>query len=120
MELNQKLFDGTELRANVRDKLLQDANKFIDFLHDPDINVQDIIFTGSNASYNFTPTSDVDVHILADFTTLPFSSIADSYFLAEKALRQQLKTEDESAATAETADATPLKIVKPGRFAGRR
>ncbi len=41
-------------------------------------------------------------------------------FLAEKALRQQLKVEDQSAATVETTDATPPKIVKPGRFAGRR
>jgi hypothetical protein len=35
-------------------------------------------------------------------------------FLAEKAMRQQLTPQDEAA------NATPVKIVKPGKFAGRK
>jgi hypothetical protein len=41
-------------------------------------------------------------------------------FLAEKALRQQLNAEEGVTAATETAAATPPKIVRPGRFAGRR
>ena len=41
-------------------------------------------------------------------------------YLAEKALRQQVSDEDKPAETTETACATPLKIVRPRRFAGRK
>ena len=41
-------------------------------------------------------------------------------YLAEKALRQHLPEEDKPAETEEAVDATPLRIVKPRRFAGRR
>lgn len=82
--LNQALFTGSKLKPNVRDKLLSDARKFADFLNVPSLRIDDIILTGSNASYNYTPESDIDVHLLVDFSKLPFNSIADSYFLAEK------------------------------------
>jgi len=88
-ELNQRLFDGTDLRPAVKATLMRVAEKFIQFLNDPTMHVSDIILTGSNASYNFTPQSDVDLHILCDFADLPFASIAASYFLAEKAVFKQ-------------------------------
>lgn len=65
-ELNQKLFNGTELKEEVKDKLLEIANTFIEGLDFP-INVADIRFLGSNASYNYNEHSDIDLHIISNF-----------------------------------------------------
>lgn len=65
-ELNQKLFNGTELKQEVKDKLLEIADTFINGLDFP-INVADIRFLGSNASYNYNDKSDIDLHIISNF-----------------------------------------------------
>lgn len=65
-ELNQKLFNDTELKEDVKNKLLEIANTFIEGLDFP-INVADIRFLGSNASYNYNEHSDIDLHIISNF-----------------------------------------------------
>ena len=68
-ELNQKIFDdNNELKSEVKDKLVEIANKFISNLNDNevDIDVDDIRIVGSNASYNYTKDSDIDLHLVAD------------------------------------------------------
>jgi len=67
-ELNPKVWKDTDtLNKEVREKLLSVATEFIDFLGVP-ILVEDIIFTGSLANYNWSKYSDVDLHVVADFT----------------------------------------------------
>lgn len=82
--LNPLLFNNGVLKLLVRNKLLADARKFKAFLDIPNLDVEDVILTGSNASYNYTDNSDIDVHLLVDFDKLPFKEIADSFFMAEK------------------------------------
>ena len=66
-ELNPKVWDNNDtLNKEVREKLLAVATEFIDFLGVP-ILVEDIIFTGSLANYNWSKYSDVDLHVVADF-----------------------------------------------------
>lgn len=65
-ELNQKLFNGTELKQEVKEKLLEIADTFINGLDFP-INIADIRFLGSNASYNYNDKSDIDLHIISNF-----------------------------------------------------
>ena len=67
-ELNQDLFDGEDLKPEVKDKLLEIVDKFKDNLKESDIELEiiDILFVGSNASYNYTDDSDIDLHIVAD------------------------------------------------------
>jgi len=66
-ELNPKVWDKKDtLKKEVREKLLGVATEFIDFLGIP-ILVDDIIFTGSLANFNWSKYSDVDLHIVADF-----------------------------------------------------
>lgn len=73
--LNEKLFnhwrDGSwTMKPNVREALLKIAHTFIDTWKLPDTNphvtVVDIIVTGSNANYNYTPYSDIDLHVVYD------------------------------------------------------
>lgn len=62
------------LHGEIRTKLLEIANEFIDFLSVP-IIVDDIIFTGSLANYNWSEYSDIDLHVIADFSQFPEDSL---------------------------------------------
>ena len=66
-ELNSKIWDENQkLRKKVREKLLQTANEFIDFIGVP-LLIEDVIFTGSLANYNWSEYSDIDLHVVCDF-----------------------------------------------------
>lgn len=67
--LNPKLFDGFELKSDVKQALLDIAYDFIASVDLP-LNVLDIRFLGSNASYNYTSHSDIDLHIISNFELL--------------------------------------------------
>lgn len=69
--LNPKIWENpnssdSTMIESVREKLLEIANEFVDFLG-VEIFVQDIHMTGSLANYNWSDFSDVDLHILYDF-----------------------------------------------------
>jgi predicted nucleotidyltransferase len=69
-KLNTKVWEGSsgspKMKPEIRQKLLQIANEFIEFL-DVDIVVTDIILTGSLSNYNWSQYSDFDLHIVANF-----------------------------------------------------
>ena len=66
-ELNPRIWDENQnLREEVREKLLQTANEFIDFIGVP-LLIEDVIFTGSLANYNWSEYSDIDLHVVCDF-----------------------------------------------------
>lgn len=68
--LNPKIWneDGT-LRKEVEEKLHEIVDQFILELYDSDIPIKvlDARLVGSNASFNYTEKSDLDVHIIANF-----------------------------------------------------
>lgn len=66
-ELNPKIWEGNKLRREVKAKLEQIANAFIEFLEVPADAVKDIRIVGSSANYNYTPYSDLDLHITIDY-----------------------------------------------------
>ena len=78
-ELNQKLFDGDRLKPEVREKAEEIINEFLKILAEDEVKliVRDVILTGSNASYNYTKDSDIDLHIIAE--TESFEESADVY-----------------------------------------
>ena len=55
------------LRTEVRLKVLENGIAFYRFLGLKGLIVNDIILTGSNAAYNYTLQSDLDVHLLVGF-----------------------------------------------------
>jgi Asp-tRNA(Asn)/Glu-tRNA(Gln) amidotransferase A subunit family amidase len=68
-KLNAKLFTADEkLKDKVRNKMLEIVDEFLADLKEQDIKIKvdDILFIGSNASYNYTKDSDIDLHILAN------------------------------------------------------
>ena len=68
-ELNSALFnEDSTLKSEVKAKIIEIVDEFLkDFIEvEIDLKVEDIILTGSNASYNYTKDSDLDIHIIAD------------------------------------------------------
>lgn len=65
--LSKSIFSlDSELHKEVRDKLLEISNTFLDFIG-IEFFVHDIIIVGSIANYNWSKYSDVDLHIVIDF-----------------------------------------------------
>jgi predicted nucleotidyltransferase len=66
-ELSKKIWEDDEnMRPDVQKALENIANEFLDYLK-IDVDVEDVTFTGSYANYNYTPYSDIDLHIVIDF-----------------------------------------------------
>ena len=78
--LNQKFWTGSQFDSQIREKLLQIAKEFYDSLK-LTVPILDIQLTGSLANYNYTEYSDLDVHIIIDF-----SKINEETDLVKKAL----------------------------------
>jgi len=69
--LNPFIWDEDEkLNPEIRKILLKNAKRFIEFSDVENLKYNDIILTGSMANYNYTENSDLDVHIIMDFTQI--------------------------------------------------
>lgn len=66
--LNPKIWDTTtkKLLPEVRQKIIEIVKHFEDYIEVP-IEIADVQIVGSNASYNYTDKSDIDVHIIANY-----------------------------------------------------
>ena len=64
-ELNPKLWDSNKLQPEIRLQLLKIARHFADFLKVEKLNLKDITISGSNASYGYNDSSDLDLHLVA-------------------------------------------------------
>ena len=76
-ELNSKIWekDGKsyKMKSDVREKLLEVANLFIDSLS-IDVIITDIIMIGSLVNYNWSKYSDIDLHVVLNFNQFPENS----------------------------------------------
>ena len=88
--LNSKLFTKEEmLKDRVKDKMLEIVDEFLADLKEQDIKIKvdDILLIGSNASYNYTKDSDIDLHILADAKGVEYSTeVAAALYSAYRSL----------------------------------
>ncbi len=74
-ELNPKLWDKDDagkydLKPEVKEKLTEIAEAFITYLEIDQDAVKDVVITGSSASFNYTPLSDLDLHLRVDFDAI--------------------------------------------------
>jgi len=73
-KLHPKIFDGTradkgaKLRPIVREKGLENAKDFCNFIGLPWSRVIDVRLKGSLANYNYTAKSDFDLHVVSEVT----------------------------------------------------
>ena len=69
--LNKKFWsDDKQFDPNIREKLLNISEDFIDNLELEGVEIHDITLTGSNSNYNYNEYSDLDVHVLIDFKNI--------------------------------------------------
>ena len=83
-QLNPRIWQGNKMRPQVRAKLLQIAEDFKQSLGLSDLNVKDITLSGSNASYTYTPHSDIDLHLVVDLPEADASEVYRELFDAKK------------------------------------
>lgn len=112
-ELNPKLFIGNKLRKDVKDKILKIVDEFKSYVEVP-FEVLDILLVGSNASYNYTEHSDLDIHIVTNFENidgvedkiaqilfnLERSAFNKAYDINIKGINAEVYVEDVNAMTA--------------------
>lgn len=84
-ELNPVLFDERDqLKPEIREKIMSIVDEFLEYI-EVDIRVIDVRLLGSNAAYNYTDDSDIDIHIITDLSKISDpESIARLYFDASK------------------------------------
>jgi hypothetical protein len=86
-ELNPKIWDGDRLQNEVRTKLTIIAHTWAAFANIPPEAIVDIILVGGNANYNYTPYSDIDLHLVVDIKKLPdCPELLDDYLKDKKQL----------------------------------
>jgi predicted nucleotidyltransferase len=84
--LNPLLWEQNRLKPLVLRKIKQIGELWLDFVNIPNSNVDDVIFTGSNANYNYTKFSDIDIHYIVDKKKLKCNKFIDDYLLDKKRL----------------------------------
>lgn len=118
--LNPKLFEVDEntstymLKPVVRQKLLDIADAFEASLIEDDLNLRiiDIQLVGSNASYEYTKYSDIDLHLISNFSLFTCdpallqialnakrSNFNSSHSISIKGIPVELYVEDVNAGT---------------------
>lgn len=65
-ELNPKLWDNDKLKDDVRNKLIDIIDQFKSTVDIP-LHIVDAHIVGSQASYNYTKDSDLDLHLIVNF-----------------------------------------------------
>lgn len=68
--LSSKIWEGVELKSEVLVALKRIANAFCDTLDVPNDAIVDIIITGSLCNYNYTKYSDIDLHVILDYSLI--------------------------------------------------
>jgi len=85
--LNPKFWLNNHLKSNIRKNLLNLGKYYFNNLQlDPKVKLKDIIFTGSLANYNYTNSSDIDLHIIIDYKDVSDDvDFVMNYFLQKRA-----------------------------------
>lgn len=86
--LNENIWDEElQLESNVRRHLLRIAEDFYEALDIPWAELEDVRFTGSLANYNWSKYSDIDLHLVVDYSLVDENiDLVEAYFKARKSL----------------------------------
>lgn len=83
-ELNPQIWNSDNtLKPEVRQALIDIANSYFESL-ELDMEVKDILFTGSLANYGWTDESDIDLHIIVDYKNLKDIPFLEDYLYLKK------------------------------------
>jgi hypothetical protein len=83
--LNPLLWSNGALRPEVRSALIKTAADFKQFVGIP-FEVEDIVITGSQASYFYNKHSDLDLHLIVDYTNIDCDTELEELFDTKRLL----------------------------------
>lgn len=110
--LNPKIFGEDDLlKPEIRQAILDVVEEFLEYIQ-VDIRVIDVRLVGSNAAYNYTENSDLDIHIITNLSEISdpemiarlyFDSVKknfkDSYNIKIKGIEVEIYVEDINASS---------------------
>jgi len=83
-ELSTALWQDGQLREEMLHRLSQLASDFMEYLK-LDVDVQDVLLVGSMAGYNHSKHSDIDLHLVLDFSEISSDKdLLRKYFMLAK------------------------------------
>jgi len=86
-ELNPKLWQNNgHLDPKVWRALDKIGKEWASFANIPKSAIHDVILTGGNANYNYTPYSDLDLHLVVDKEKIDCPAVLDDYLQSKKQL----------------------------------
>ena len=62
--------DENSLKKEILERLYDIAKAFMENLSIPRVNIQDVTFTGSLANYTWSKYSDIDLHVIINFSDI--------------------------------------------------
>jgi len=84
--LQPKLWSNNSLDSTISNKIFEVATEFFVGLY-VETKLEDVTFTGSMANYNWTKFSDIDLHLLVDFSKIDADyDLVREFFNAKTAL----------------------------------
>ena len=84
--LQPKVWQDKELKTNISYQLLEIAKEFFTGLK-TNVPLEDVTFTGSLANYNWTKYSDIDLHLIVDFSKIDANTeLVREFFNAKTSL----------------------------------
>ena len=89
-ELDPLFWQNNKLIPEIRSRLLLIANSFNNAL-EPKLSISNILFTGSSCSYNYHSGSDLDIHLIYDFSKINQDELlVRNFLLSEVAMWNNL------------------------------
>lgn len=86
-DLEPNIWRGRKLKRDVRESLMSIAQDFWDDLEKGRATLLDVTLTGSCAGYRWSPSSDIDVHLIVKYADVDdYEVLVGSYFKARSAL----------------------------------
>lgn len=84
-ELNPRLWDGDKIKPQVQVALLKIARVYYEFLG-LNVPIVDIIVSGSQANYNYSKHSDIDLHLIVNYSDVECDMAVDELFDTKRKL----------------------------------
>lgn len=83
-KLSDRVWEDGKIKSDVKKKLLDIAYLWMHEADLPEHIIRDIVLTGSHAGYNYSPYSDIDIHIIIDKSELGCENLIDDFLFDKK------------------------------------
>lgn len=83
--LNPVLWENQKLKKDVHVALLKIAKAYYEFLS-IDTPIIDVVVSGSQANYNYSEHSDIDLHLIVDYSSVECDMAVDELFKTKRDL----------------------------------